>query len=443
MVSTVMKSWSERAARGLLCTALVMPALAGAQQQKQQQKVNAPALVTADAQKKSLSVVKLLEGQDLDGDAKPDVAAVLRNENEELLLGLWKVDQGKVAAVWVGNTTGAQELLDVQLKNICGDKLVELVVELREKSPDETRRVLKVLRWDGKGMRDALNLSYQEQEEEKRPDVTSYGDASGGFRLEDLDGDGALEAIIRREPKTITAQGHNDETVTLVVGVRESVFSFDVKKGLYVEKPDRNINFIPSLRLKKVSASSQQLPPELKQAEQDRALEQSFDLALEEQGPDAGPLNDDPKPVEVNPAPKAFWATDNKLDTAWVEDHKGTGEGEWLQADLKEPAELKMIRVVPVCAKDENDTRNSNDIQAMDFVLSGGGRISVDRKEKSPTSPQVVAVLEVAQPDRKFAPQVLVFLGKGVRTESVRLVLDRVKKRGRFNDACIAEFSLH
>mgnify|MGYP000193048230 CR=1 FL=1 len=55
----------------------------------------------------------------------------------------------------------------------------------------------------------------------------------------------------------------------------------------------------------------------------------------------------------------------------------------------------------------------------------------------------MLAVLEVPAPDKKFAPQVLVFLQKGVKSSSVRLVIEKAKKRGKGSDSCVAELSVH
>ena len=102
-----------------------------------------------------------------------------------------------------------------------------------------------------------------------------------------------------------------------------------------------------------------------------------------------------------------------------------------------------MIRIVPTCGLDEKAAKNANEIQAFSMLFSGMSKVAVDRKEKVPSDSGVVAVLEVPSPERKFMPQVLVFLQKGTKSPWVRLQLDRVKKKSKGNEACIAEFSVH
>lgn len=398
------------------------------------------AAVEADAHKRGLQVIKVVAGQDVDGDGRPDAVAALKNDSEEVVLGAWKLDGNRATLLGLTPSTSAHEVLDLQARNVCADGAAELVAVLREIAPDETRRGLRIYRWN-KQLTEVLNLGFQENQEEE-DGVISYGDAEQGFKVVDLDGDGQQEVIIRREPKRIKVPGGGEKPLTLLVGVRESIFVWSPKDQRYQEKQDRQVNFIPALHVRRVSASSQKLPAKLRQAEQDRTLEQSLDMAFSDDEADA-PLRSD-APVVANPAPRAYWGADNNLDTAWVENDRGSGAGQWLEVHLRGGEhDLKMVRVVPVCADSAAHARGSNVVQVFSLVTGGGDRLTVDVSEKEPSDSGVAAVLHVPSPDRKYAPQLLVFLKPGLKSSSVKLVLDRVKKKSRTNDACISELSVH
>ncbi len=423
------------------------PAAQAAAQQQAQSKQVADGAVAA-AKKKGLTILQAAPPQDVDGDGKLDVVAVVKDERDDLMVALFKAKAPNVVEhAWSSNGTGGTDVLSLQLKNMVGDKKPEVVVELKEQAPDEVRRQLRVYKVDEATPRQLLALSHEERgKEDVQLDRVSYGDDEPGYRVVDVDGDGTQEVSIRREPKVVKVKGKGDAVISLVIGVKELVYAWDGKQkggGMYVLKQEKNLNFLPSLKLKKVLASSQKLPKDLELAEQDRALESSFNQAFDEKAVDAGPMNDEPAPVEANPAPRAYWATDNNFDSAWTENAKGDGAGEWLEVQLGEPKDIRMIRIVPTCGLDEKAVKNANEIQAFSLLFSGMGKVAVDRKEKVPSDSGVVAVLEVPSPERKFMPQVLVFLQKGTKSPWVRLQLDRVKKKSKGNEACIAEFSVH
>ncbi|MEW5853475.1 MAG: hypothetical protein AB2A00_32160 [Myxococcota bacterium] len=441
--------------RGLLWCVLALWPVAtwAASQQQDQAAQNAAAVAKAvkdDAGKRGITLVgPMLTDQDLDGDAKPDVVSAGKNPEGEIVLSVWKAQQNRAVHLWTSPPTGGDELRSLELRNMVGDKRAEMVLELIEHSPDETRRKLHVFRSDEAGLREVLRLGYPEAtpDEIKSLERVSYGEDKPGYRISDLEGDGNQEVMIRREPKLLRVKGRQGNMVTLVVGVRESVYAWDAraeKGGKYVEAKDRFHNFLPGRKPTRISASSQKLPPDLAKQEQDRALEASFNQAFDsENAIDAGPLNDDPTPVEVNPAPRAFWAADNNLDTAWVENTKGAGEGEWVGLDFGDRQEINMVRVVPTCVENEAAVKNTNDLTGFSLMLSGAQRIAVDRSEKEPSDSSVLAVVEMPVPERKFAPQVLVFLQPGTKTSSLKLVVDKVKRRGKTNDTCVAELSVH
>ncbi|MBI5498518.1 MAG: hypothetical protein HY904_26185 [Deltaproteobacteria bacterium] len=421
------------------------PPQPSAQQLAQQKKAAADGALAA-ARKKGLVVVKAEEPADVDGDGKLEVAAVVKDEREELALALFRATgPGQVAHVWTSNSTGAHEIKLFEVKQMVAEPRPEAVVELLEKSPDETRRQLRIYKLDESPPREVLTLSVVEESADKPEDSgerTTYGDDAPGFRVADVDGDGNVDVSLRREPRAVKARSRGDLPVTLVVGVKEVTYAWDKgRPGKYAARPDKALNFLPSLKLKKVAASSQKLPDDIKQMEQDKALEMSFEDAF---GPeDGGAAAEDAPEPEINPAPRAYWATDNNFDSSWVESARGDGTGEWLELHTREEHEIRMVRVVPVCAGDEKDLNAHNEVVAFSLLTAGMGKTSVDRREKFPSDSGVLAVVEVPVPERKFAPQVLVFLRKGTRSSWVRLVIDKVKKHGKANEACIAEVSLH
>lgn len=423
--------------------------LAAAPPAKQAPVINADAVaksVVAEAGRKGLTVVFQLPPQDLDEDNRVEVPAVAKDAEGELVVVFFRAVSGnRVVHLWQGKSTSAEEFRTMQYRDLVMDDRPEVLVELLEQDPDETRRQVRAFRAQAGSIREILQISYPEQEEVRDPTRFSLGDDKPGHRIDDVMGNGDKEVMVKREAKTQKVKDRRGDPITLVLGMRESVFTFDHNAeggGAYVPAEDRFNNFLPSYKPVKVSASSQRLPEDMAKDESDDAVVISMEEALTiETTVDAGKAP--PKTKERNPAPHADWGADNNLDTAWVEGVFGTGDKEWFRVDLEEKLDVRLIRVIPVCAASEEDVKSHNEITLFTLDLGGQRTVHIDRGEKQPSDINVLTVLQTPVPERKFAPQVLVFLQPGIQAEYVKLVIDKVRKRGKRNETCVTEMSVH
>jgi hypothetical protein len=396
----------------------------------------------ADAGKRGLNVAAMLPPLDIDNDGKLEIVAAAAPEDPvEFVLVVWRATGNKVAHAWQSEPTGADAYKRLVFWNMVEEKRPEIVLELVEHTPDETLNQLRVYRAQPGGITQVLRIAVPVVKPEKQPGRITYGDETPGYRVEDVDNDGNKEVLVKREPRTLVVKTRHDETRTLVLGVKENVFRWDRASGAYAPGPDRFENFLLARKPKQVLASSQKLPPEAKPAEP-KTMDVSLDDVSGAVGDGKAPAAPPPDKKE-EPAPMAIWGADNNLDTAWVENAAGPGEGEWVQLEFGESVPVRMVRVVPVCAKDEETMASHNELTAFSIYFAGSPRVSVDRKEKVPGDMGVLAVVEAPSPERKFAPQVLVFLTPGTESSMVRVMIDKVKKRGKANDTCVAEVSVH
>ncbi|MCP4504064.1 MAG: hypothetical protein GY822_29415 [Deltaproteobacteria bacterium] len=392
---------------------------------------------------------KLLKGTvsgDVNGDGKTqDIGACQKDKGIQVCL-FGKNNKGAVLDQVLPPTGGTKlkKLKLVDLISRAGAPFIS--IEVYGETPDEkTKRIrLYSLRGGGKAREVFTAVIFRPKNKADRPkwesdkDIIKYGDAREGWYFSDIDDDGMKEVVVRRKPQIVTVKRSPRADARILTGVRESVYRWrgEPTKGKFIEeKKQRLNNFIDAMPIASITASDAWVEPSLlKELKAEAMTSAAVDAA-------SGDANaKDPK-IDMSPFIKV--AADNNMDTAWIENKKGIGDGEWVEFKLKEKSSIHMIRVVTGCIKDKSTFRSHNVPIKFELKMGKYERAIVDRAHgKRPLTP-IKAILEVPVKGRKFAKQTLIFFDGSYETDTVRLTLMKVRRMGKKNRSCISEVSIH
>jgi hypothetical protein len=143
----------------------------------------------------------------------------------------------------------------------------------------------------------------------------------------------------------------------------------------------------------------------------------------------AGPIRLEVSAVTVSsalpPAGAVDYGSENLVDgepaTAWNEGSSGDGTGEWVEVALTGPADVSRVLLWNGYQHEEAFETN-NRVAELRLELSG--------------MPFVAPLLDVEGPQVVKLPQ-------PVRTDRIRLVIERVYPGNRYNDAAISDLEIH
>lgn len=393
------------------------------------------------AKKEGLELLRSLAA-DFDGDGKSETLGVCEGQRGLRLCVFGENDAGailKESLPWAGGT----KLKDFEAKEL-NPKLPgqEIILELYDETPDEKVKRVRVYSGYPKPREIFTSVIFRPKNESERAeweqdDVVKYGDARAGWYFWDEDGDGVSEIFVRRRAQLIKVP-RRDGAARLLTGVREAVYAWadDARGGAYKEiEKDRFRDFLPALEIARTTGSAAWVPPKQLENLQSEALAKAVYAAT-----DGKPVKSD---IKIDFSPFFAHATDKDLATAWIENEKGHGDGEWIEIELSEVAPIHMVRVVGGCAEDKRSFRQHNVPERFELRFDTGERALVDLKDPKRPDRPAVAILQIPVKDRPFAKQALVFFDGKVRSKKVRLTLDAVKRQGRANRTCISEVSVH
>ncbi|HEY1097540.1 MAG TPA: hypothetical protein VGF99_01375 [Myxococcota bacterium] len=485
----------------LLATILLTTTTASAQKQSSRR-------TTAEAVKqKGFEMVKFAD-IDVDGDGRRELI-VLAKDKEGLRLLVVGDDKEGAVVTQVLPPVGGRELVTFK-----GQQLVkatpaqQVILEVIDETPDEKVKRIRV--YAGKDGRlqqtftSVLNRSKKvdERDEWERDDsIIKYGDPRGGWYLADIEEDGVTEILVRRKAQILRIPG-DDGDEKVLTGVREQVWRWDDSTFAFLERGERLNNFLPSLPVASVTASSAWIEPmELKEIKRNAlsdalmktgktsegAMGGEFDFALEDLdsspptkqpppkppvvktppkkkepvGDDGAAAKADPKKpagkkakkpepepepeIEIDRSSYMTRAADNNLATGWVEDAPGDGKGEWVELTLEEESNVKMVRIVTGCVDTKQTFSAFNVPEVFDIRFDGGSDATVNRREPKKFDKPIVAFSDsiIKLKDRPWAKTTLVFYDGKRSAKKVRITLDKAIKQGKDNNTCISEVSVH
>ncbi|MBI1948265.1 MAG: hypothetical protein HYS27_21430 [Deltaproteobacteria bacterium] len=401
---------------------------------------------------KKLTRQKLME-PDLDGDGKKEVVAVCSGD-QGIVLALIGEDAGGAVVSQVSAPAGGKEIAKVEVKELIPPKgSSQLVLEVYDDTPDEKVKRVRVYGPDGAGAAVRLKEIFSSKIErskakddraewERDDSIIRYQEPRPGWYFEDVEEDGIVEVLVRRQPQIITIARRGGDPVRIVTGVRERRWSWDVDKAKYTEGADALHDFLPAIEVAKVEASSVWIDPAEEKERKARALSDAL-MQATNAGKNADDLKDD---VAIDTSDLVKLGADGNLATAWIEgDAKGDGKGEWIELTLAEESSVHMVRVVSGCVESKQVMKAHNVPESFTIKLDAGGDAHVDRRSAGKFEAPVVAFTDdlVKLTDRPWARTTLVFFDGKSDATKVRVTLDKAIKQGKGNKTCISEISVH
>ncbi len=414
--------------------------------------------MTADAVKlKGLTLQKTVDA-DLDGDGRKELLGVCTGPKGVQVVLIGEDDEGAVVTQVMPPALG-KTLGRVWVKSLVPPKdSAQLLVEVYDETPDEKVKRIRIYGGDGGGkdvkIKEIFTAKIERSKSvDDRPewetdkDVIQYGDARAGWVFEDLQDDGVMEIAVRRNSSAqiIRIPKEGGGAVKLLTGVRERVWSWDVDKGRYTEGAERLYDFLPAYTVTSVAASSAWVEPHTLKELKAQALSDALSTAAATDATGKGPakkLTDDPK-VDLTPFIQP--AADGKLETAWIEDAKNDGKGEWVDVTLDGVHPIHMVRLVLGCVNTKRDFRSHNVPESFHIQLDNGAEQEVDRRKRGHFDGEIRAFSDnlVKLSDRPWAKTTLVFFDGKEEAKKVRVILGKAIRQGRGNQTCISEISVH
>lgn len=401
---------------------------------------------------KKLTRQKLVE-PDLDGDGKREVVAVCSGD-QGIVLALIGEDEGGAVVTQVSAPAGGKEIAKVEAKELIPPKgSSQVVLEIYDDTPDEKIKRVRVYGPDGAGPAVRLKEIFSSKIErskskddradwERDDSIIRYEEPRPGWYFEDVEDDGIVEVLVRRQPQIITIARHAGDPVKIVTGVRERRWSWDVDKAKYTEGADALHDFLPAVEIAKVEASSVWIDPREEKERKARALSDAL-MQATNAGKSEKDLKDD---VTFDTSDLVKLGADGNLATAWIEgDAKGDGKGEWIELTLAEESTVHMVRLVSGCVDSKQSMKAHNVPESFAIKLDAGGDAHVDRRAAGKFESPVVAFTDdlVKLADRPWARTTLVFFDGKADTSKVRVTLGKAIKQGKGNQTCISEISVH
>ncbi len=458
--------------------------------------------MTAEAVKlKGLELKKTVE-IDVDGDGRKDlIGAALGDKGLQLVLIGENADGAVVTEVLP--PAGGREIAKLEALVLAPPaQSSEVLFEVYDETPDEkVKRVRVYGRKDG-GMKEIFTSvlhrsknAAEREEWERDKSIVTYGDARGGWYFDDLEGDGVGEVLVRRKPQILRIANDAGEDVKLMTGVHEQVWRFDEATFSYKEAGERLNDFLPTLEIAKVTASSAWIAPALLKQLRANALNEALSndapagaaVPTEGKAPAASPKAgkegavggelgleelDSPSPsqppaketklkagtkgakevtapeaeIEIDRTSFMRYGADKNLATAWIEDDEKTeGAGQWLEVELAEAAPIRMVRVVAGCVDTADSFRSHNVPESFIVQLDGGSEARIDRRAPGKFDDPAIAFSDalIKAKERPWMKTTLVFFDGKTAAKKVRITLDKAIKNGKGNQTCISEVSVH
>jgi hypothetical protein len=409
--------------------------------------------MTADAVKaKNLTLQKVLDA-DLNGDGRKEVIGLCTGEKGVQLAVIGEDKEGAVVT-YVAPPALGKEVAKVEVKALVPPQgSQQIILEVYDDTPDEKVKRVRVYGGEGPAEKLALKEIFSSKIErnknkDDRPEwerdnsIVQYGDPRPGWYFEDVQEDGIVEVLVRRQPQIIAVKKDGGEQVKMITGVRERTWSWDTEKQKYVEGEDHLNDFLPAIEIAKVDASSVYIDPRDFKERKAAALSEALSSATAA-GKDPKDLKDD---VTIDMSDLIKLGADANLNTGWIEgNEKNDGKGEWLEVTLAEESEIHMVRVVTGCVADKGTFRQHNVPEVFKIKLGEGSEATVDRRKKGNFDAPVIAFTDdlIKMPDRPWAKTTLVFFEGKTETKKVRITLDKALKQGSKNRTCISEVSVH
>lgn len=291
----------------------------------------------------------------------------------------------------------------------------EVVLALREDAPDEVVHHVLIFGREGIGFRTLFDRRFTFAKRRAPAGEVSFGDAEPRWELREVDGAPAVVWV--RAPRVLSVPRAN-EPVTFGIGAETTEFRW-LGDGFDPTGRDAYRDFLRAKPVASAEASGGDRPRAAKSA---RASESTPAAA----GPGA--------PSE---------AVDGDLSTGWrIKKPELRGRSE-LTVQFADPSEVRMVRVVPGCARDAAAWRRNLEVGAFRLDLGGVLQFEIDRGRPGAAVPGVRAWAEFPL-SATHGRQLLIFLDAPRRVGWARFEpLGPLDRRSKATSACVSEISFH
>ncbi|MGC8928738.1 MAG: hypothetical protein ACP5QK_12565 [Myxococcota bacterium] len=355
---------------------------------------------------------------DMDGDnVRELVLLVSRDKDKKSFIVLKGTDDKR----------NYQEMIEYKLKeaftlekyeidDVNGDKKLDLLIWLKDDSPDETGSHLIIIAAYGGVYKKIFEGSYYFSKIEGQPagneKVISYGEIKEGINLIDEDKNGSKEILIPKE-KRLVYFGHTKPPTTVIYGGLYDIYRY--KNGMYVKDENpKVVNFLTPIKVKNVEASS-----ELSERPQ-KGVNQSSDV--------------------LNPAK---WAADGNIGSSWSPDHTKAKKNakDNIRFEFDGNQTLKAMIMIPGCMDTEDSWEPNNRITSFSIRLSNGTETQITRGKYQLVSSPVLGVIESPRAETQGAYQYMIYFEENTTTYSVEITIDKVEKGSNKKNprTCISE----
>ncbi len=357
---------------------------------------------------------------EMDGDNIKEVILLLNREKDKKSFIVLKATDDK---------KNYQEMIEYKIKegftlekyeidDVTGDKRADLLIWLRDESPDENGSHLIIIASYGTVFKKVFEGSYYFSKSEAASSaekIIQYGEIKEGINLVDEDKNGSKEILVPREKKLVYF-GHTKPPVTVIYGGVYDIYRY--KSGAFVKDENpKVVNFLSPVKIKSVEASSE-LSEKPKKAKKGEKAE----------------------PEILNPAK---WASDGNIGSSWSPDPSKAKKNskESIRFEFDGNQSIKAMILIPGCMDTEDSWEPNNRITAFSVRLSNGSESQIVKGKYNTVSSPVLGVTESARAETQGAFQYMVYFEENTVTYSVEILIDKVDKGSNKKNprTCISE----
>lgn len=340
------------------------------------------------------------------------------NIKEIILLLNWEKDKKSfIVLKATDDRKNYQEMIEYKIKegftlekyeidDVNGDKKSDLLIWLKDESPDENGMHLIIISSYGTVFKKIFDGSYYFSKSEgggaSNEKVIQYGEIKEGISLVDEDKNGSKEILIPREKKLVYF-GHTKPPTTVIYGGLYDIYRY--KNGVYAKDENpKVVNFLSPVKIKNIEASSE-LSEKPKKAKKGESTE----------------------PEVLYPAK---WAADGNIGSSWSPDPSKSKKNvkDSIRFEFDGSQNIKAMVLIPGCMDTEDSWEPNNRITAFSVRLSNGTESQVVKGKYQNVSSPVLGVTESARAETQGAYQYMVFFEEGTTTYSVEIIIDKIER---------------
>jgi len=345
---------------------------------------------------------------EMDGDNYKEVILMVNKEKDKKSFLILKATEDK---------KNYQEAIEYKIKegfslekyeidDVTGDRKADLLIWLKDDSPDEIGSHLIIIAAYGGVYKKIFEGSYYFSKGEgvgsSNEKVIQYGEIKEGINLVDEDKNGSKEILIPREKK-LAYFGYTKPPTTVVYGGVYDIYRY--KSGMYVKDENpKVVNFLNPIKIKNIEASSElsEKPKKVKKGEKS-------------------------EPIVLNPAK---WAADGNIGSSWSPDPTKSKKNskDSIRFEFDGNQTLRAMILIPGCMDTEDSWEPNNKITTFSIRLSNGTESQVTRGKFQNVSSPVLGVMESPRAETQGAYQYMIYFDENTTTYSVEIIIDKVDK---------------